>query len=55
MSVWHEIKDKEDVSLSDDGKTIEVLFDGDDNGNIYVEIPVEFIRPLIHPIQSAGE
>jgi hypothetical protein len=43
MSIWYEIKDKEDVKLSEDGKTIDVNFTGDDNGNIYVEIPIEFL------------
>ena len=44
MSIWYEIKDPEDVKLSQDGKTIEVNFTGDDNGNMYVEIPVKFIH-----------
>lgn len=47
MSIWYEIKDKEDISLSDDGKSIYVNFTGDHNGNIYVEIPIEFIKQVI--------
>lgn len=48
MSTWYEIKDKDDVSLSDDGKSLHVNFDGDQNGNIWVEIPLEFIAPLLN-------
>ncbi len=44
MSVWHEIKNQSDVELSDDGKTIEVCYGHDHNGNLYVDIPVEFVK-----------
>ena len=47
MSLWYEIKDQDDVSLSDDGKTIYVCFNGNHNGNIYVEIPVGFVIKAI--------
>ena len=43
MSTWIEVKE-EDVELSDDGKTIEVLYSSDKFGNNYIEIPVEFLR-----------
>jgi hypothetical protein len=44
MSVWHTIKDPDDVDLSLDGKTLDVLFKSDNSGNHYVEIPIEFVR-----------
>ena len=44
MSIWHEIKKQEDVELSEDGKTLEILYKHDHNGNKYIEIPVEFIK-----------
>ncbi len=47
MSEWFEIKDPEDVELSDDGKAVQVMFDTDNNGNRYVEIPVEMLVKLL--------
>ena len=47
MSIWYDIKDSEDLSLSLDGKDLHVNFDGDHNGNIYVAIPLELIEPLL--------
>ena len=44
MSIWHEIKDQEDVQLSDDGKTIEVCYGSDNQGNLYVDIPIEYVK-----------
>jgi len=43
MSLWHLVKDIEDVELSEDKKTLEVLINSDRNGNNYIEIPIEFI------------
>lgn len=51
MSLWYTIKDKEDVSLSLDGKSLDVCFSGDDhNGNIYVEIPIEYIKEALDKV-----
>jgi hypothetical protein len=47
MSIWYEIKDKEDVHLSDDGKELQINFDSDHNGNIWVSVPIELINNLI--------
>jgi len=47
MSIWHEIKKQEDVELSEDGKTIEVLYGFDHNGNKYIEIPVDFVKCVL--------
>ena len=44
MSTWIEIKKQEDVEISEDGKTIQVLYRYDHNGNNYIEIPVEFVK-----------
>jgi len=49
MSQWYEVKDADDVELSDDGKTVEILFDTDDNGNRYVTVPVEVLARLLFP------
>jgi hypothetical protein len=43
MSEWFKIEDKDDVSLSEDGTTIHVLFASNDWGNQYIEIPLEFL------------
>lgn len=47
MSLWYEITDEEDVSLSEDGKHLQVNYDSDKNGNLWVEIPLEFIERLM--------
>lgn len=47
MSLWYEIKDKEDCNISEDGKMLQVNFDGDYNGNIWIEVPVKFIKDLL--------
>lgn len=44
MILWKKIKDQDDVELSEDGKTLEVLYDTDNQGNYYIEIPIEIIR-----------
>jgi hypothetical protein len=52
MSVWYEITNQEDVEVSEDGKTIEVLFSTDNFGNNYVEIPIKFIEHCLHPAEG---
>lgn len=52
MSTWIEIKNKEDVELSDDGKHIEVLYSSDKFGNNYIEIPVEFLKSALNINQN---
>ena len=47
MSAWRRITDKDDVQLSDDGTTIDVLVDTNEFGNEYIEIPVERIKALL--------
>ena len=47
MSTWKEIPD-EDVTLSDDGKTIEILYETDNSGNNYIEISVEHVREILN-------
>lgn len=44
MSLWKKIKCQDDVELSEDGKTLEVLYDSDNQGNYYIEIPIEFVK-----------
>lgn len=46
MSEWFTVEE-EDVSLSLDGKTINVLVASNDWGNQYIEIPVEFIKKVL--------
>jgi hypothetical protein len=47
MSEWFTVEE-DDVSLSLDGKTINVLFASNDWGNQYIEIPVEFIKAVLN-------
>ena len=46
MSQWREIA-KEDVELSNDKQTIDVLIGSDYNGNNYIEIPIEYIIEIL--------
>lgn len=46
MSIWYEITDNEDISLSDDGKCLQINFDSNHNGNIWVEVSLELIDQL---------
>jgi len=48
MSTWLTIRDQEDVELSEDGETIDVLFQTDRFGNNYIEIPIKFIKHCLH-------
>lgn len=54
MSEWIDIKDNEDVELSNDGKEIEVLFETNQFGNRYINIPAEFIRKVLPSQTQAG-
>ena len=47
MSTWYEIKEEEDIEISDDGKTLEVWFNADFTGNYYVDIPIEMIVKIL--------
>lgn len=55
MSIWHEIKEQEDVELSEDGKTVEVCFGHDHNGNLYVDIPIEFVKSVLADVAEQPE
>lgn len=46
MSKWIEI-DPQNINLSHDKKVIEVLTGSDADGNIYIELPVYYLRELI--------
>lgn len=45
MSIWHTVDSKEDIAI--DGDKINILYDSDYNGNMYVEIPLEIMRQII--------
>ena len=47
MSIWYEVTDENDVELSDDGKSVEILFSSDFNGNSYVDVPVEILKKIL--------
>jgi len=49
MSTRRIIKKQEDVELSEDGKTLEVLYEFDYNGNNYIDIPIEFVQQALPP------
>lgn len=52
MSIWYEIKEQDDVELSDDKKTLEVCYEHDHNGNLYIDIPIEFVK---HALDNVDE
>jgi len=47
MSIRYEIKDFDDLDISDDGTEMEVLFNHTHNGNNYVDIPIEMVLDLL--------
>ena len=47
MSKWIDIKDSDDVSLSEDKTEIHIWYGYDDDGNCYVSVPVELIKKLL--------
>ncbi len=57
MSEWFEVKDPDDVDLSDDGKSVHILFSKSHAGNRYIEVPVEILAKLLaaqQGVQSDG-
>ena len=44
MSKWHEVIDNDNVGISEDGEKLQVKFDTDHDGNVWVEIPLNFIE-----------
>lgn len=44
MSEWIQIKDRNDVDLSDDEKFVHILFETNEFGNRYIEVPIEFFK-----------
>jgi len=53
MSEWFEVKDKDNVELSDDGKFVDIMFDTNDFGNRYVEVPVGMLVKLLATERAA--
>lgn len=47
MSEWFEIEEKDAVELSEDKKTIEILFNTSECGNQYIDVPVGFISDIL--------
>jgi len=54
MSKWKEIE-KDNVMLSDDRTEIEVLYDYDNEGNLWLTIPVEYILELLEVIKITNK
>lgn len=52
MSIWYEIKNIDDVEVSEDGKEIDVLYNNDLQGNYYVSIPIDFARKVLKDFDS---
>ena len=47
MSTWYEVKNKNNVTISECGKEVHVLYRTDNWGNRYLAIPIEFIKELL--------
>ncbi len=52
MSMWYSVNNKEDVGISEDGKSLEILFKSDHNGNSYIEVPTEFIKEILEALNE---
>ena len=55
MSTWYEIENEDDVELSEDGTSIEILFHFDKTGAHYVDVPVEFIKTCMDELRRRRE
>jgi hypothetical protein len=49
MIEQYEVIDADDISVSDDGKTVEIRYKANRNGNYHVEVPVEMLVKLLNP------
>ena len=54
MSEWIEV-DPEDVELSDDKKYVHILFETNEWGNRWIEIPVDVLKRILAEEMSANE
>ena len=48
MSTWRMVEDIDDIAVSHDKKTLEILIGSDDWGNNYIEVPIEFIAKRLN-------
>jgi len=48
MSIRYEIKDIDDLDISDDKTELEIMFCANRQGNHYVDVPIEMIRKLLN-------
>jgi hypothetical protein len=55
MSEWYEVKDADDMELSDDGKFVFIMFDTNGFGNRYVEVPVEMLIKLLTNVKLSDK
>jgi len=46
MSEWYEVINQDDVELSDDGKTLDIMFHTNAWGNQYVIVPIRFVEKV---------
>jgi len=47
MSEWFKVEDDFNVSVDNDGEMLDVMFDTNYQGTVYVEIPIEFVRKAL--------
>jgi hypothetical protein len=61
VSEWHEVTDADDISVSEDGENLEIYVCSNDNGNVYVEVPIAmlewflFLNPRRETIKDDAE
>ena len=52
MSTWIKVK-PDDINVNFEDETVEVLYSTDDNGNNYIEIPLEVLQDKIDVLVKA--
>ncbi len=52
MSTWIKVK-PDDINVNFEDETVEVLYSSDDNGNNYIEIPLEVLQDKIDVLVKA--
>jgi len=56
MSEWFEIKNQENIEISEDGKMLEILIGGIARiGNISIVVPIKFIKNILEVDKIGGK
>ena len=52
MSEWIDLVNADNIELSDDKKTVLIMFETNEFGNRWIEIPIEFLRDVLQKAEE---